>query len=201
MNSILNDIKHDFITGYESNCIEFWLPITDQAVPGVVLDRYWISTCGRIWSTAVNRFLYYFDDKDGYYKVTLNGRNVRTINRFVHRIEMLTFAYFPGCEIFEVNHKDGIKHNLDIYNLEWVTATENKRHACSYGLRENTYGDNSNLATINEDQAREMCRLYSQGKSIDEITLLMGCICSRTHVWRIVTGRCRSKIAKEFNLI
>lgn len=193
-------MNHKFLTGFESNCVEYWAPITDQAVNGVK-PGYWISTCGRIWSEKSHKFLSYYNDKDGYYVTTLPGREVQSIYRRIHRIEMLTFAYFDGCEQFEVNHKDGIKHNLHISNLEWATIVENKRHACETGLRENTYGDNSNLATLTEEQVRHICYLYSNGMSVPEIYTTIGGICSKTHIYRLISGKCRTKVAKELGLI
>lgn len=34
----------------------------------------------------------------------------------------------------EVNHKDGVKHNCAVTNLEWATSDENKKHAKDTGL-------------------------------------------------------------------
>lgn len=200
----LDEHDHSFSSPqYESNCIEYWKPITDNEVWGIRLGKYWISTFGRIWSTASNQFIHPYFDKDGYYVVVLNGRydTRKSIYLMVHRIVMLAFCYFPYCEWYEVNHKDGNKTNIMLNNLEWATPTDNKRHACRMGLRENTYGDKSNLATMTEEQAENVVRLYSEGHTVNEIYEMTNHVCSKCHMERLVKGICRRKLAEKYNLI
>lgn len=66
-------------------------------------------------------------------------RRVKTIGYgelHIHRLLALTFL--PTTETPKklfVNHKDGIKTNLNLGNLEWVTPSENSLHAYRTGLR------------------------------------------------------------------
>ena len=52
----------------------------------------------------------------------------------------------------EVNHKDGNKLNNNLYNLEWVTGSENMKHACANGLKQQKRGiDNEGAKLTKQD--------------------------------------------------
>lgn len=85
---------------------------------------------GHIFSKYTNKILKEYTSKNsGYNNVTLihpKTRKKKTVN--VHRY----VAYFlvEGYEENKVvNHKDGVRTNNSISNLEWVTQKENIQHA------------------------------------------------------------------------
>lgn len=91
--------------------------------------------------------------------LTLNG--VQKVCR-VHRLVMLAFeSECPAGMV--VNHKNGNKLDNRLINLEYVTYSENIRHACNLN-RHNT-GANHHLTKLNEDMVREMRELYAGGQT------------------------------------
>ncbi len=63
----------------------------------------------------------------GYYHITLRKNNTSRIFK-IHRLVLQTFFPINNFEKLQVNHKDGIKDNNNVENLEWVTHQENQLH-------------------------------------------------------------------------
>lgn len=73
------------------------------------------------------------DDKDGYKRVVLYSEG-RSKNIGVHR--MVAEAFIPNPKNYPmVNHKNGIKHDNRVENLEWCDAVFNMQHAVKSGLK------------------------------------------------------------------
>lgn len=78
------------------------------------------------------RILKPFSSKRGYLKVTLT-KNKKTKDVKIHRIVATTFLDNP-LNKRDINHKNGIKTDNRIVNLEWATHQENMQHAFKTGL-------------------------------------------------------------------
>ena len=101
---------------------EQWKQIED--FPG-----YAVSSMGRIRNITTGHILKNYDDGRGYLRVKLHRANLR-----VHIL--VAKAFIPNPENkSEVNHKKGKKNDVRASQLEWVTPSENIKHAWDYGLR------------------------------------------------------------------
>lgn len=98
-------------------------------------DVFQVSTRGRIFSKRTNRILQASTLKTGYLGVSsrIGGRKGKTICLKVHRVVAVAFVLNPN-NLPCVNHIDGVKGNNSVDNLEWVTHSENVRHARDTGL-------------------------------------------------------------------
>ena len=102
------------------------------------LPGYWVSNYGRV---ITNKGI-------GRTGILLKRRLVKgTFNRYrylqrdhhkyyFHRLVLEAFVG-PCPPGMEANHKDGNKNNLNVNNLEWITPSQNCKHAYKLGLMDN----------------------------------------------------------------
>lgn len=98
--------------------------------------------CSNGFRTLKEKFLKHRTDSNGYKYVMLYGTDNQEMWR-IHRLLMVSFRYQKGCEDLVVNHKDGIKSNNNLDNLEWCTRKENALHALENNLRSLNYDYNT----------------------------------------------------------
>lgn len=89
--------------------------------------EYAITSCGRIWSYKTNRFRKTKIQRDGYELIELSHLGVPKTYQ-VHRL--VAEAYIPNPDnLPQVNHKDEVKTNNYVNNLEWCDQSYNQKYS------------------------------------------------------------------------
>ncbi len=99
----------------------------------------------------------------GYAIVTHKG-----IQYFAHRIVM-ALKYGECPKHLQVNHIDGNKLNNRVSNLEFVTASENVRHAIRTKLIVPRCGSENSMAILTEEQVLQIYDRLARGSDNDKI--------------------------------
>lgn len=86
---------------------------------------------------------------------------------FVHRLVAKTWLGFPDGKV--VNHKNGIKTDNRLCNLEWVTAERNVRHAYEIGTKLAIQGSDHGGSILSEDDALDIFNSPLSRKELSEI--------------------------------
>lgn len=119
-------------------------------IPVNKYPAYRISNKGDVWSFKSNRQLKKKLDWQGYYQVQLwndgGGKHVKlaklVLENFTHNRE-------PRME---VNHINGVKNDDRLENLEWVTRSENEKHAYLKGLQKPRRGELSGRSKLTQEE-------------------------------------------------
>lgn len=119
------------------------------------------------------RLLKQWNNNNKYPRVSLQD-NSKSHSILVHRLVAQSFIPNPLEKPF-VNHKNGIKHDNRVENLEWVTANENMRHAYDTGLMEAVHilkgvsKENRWYDKLDQKQYLMIYTLYKNGFSSKDI--------------------------------
>lgn len=119
---------------------------------------YRVSNLGRVYSVRRGIIMKPWLDTGGYFKLRIRGRLV-----FVHRLVM---AAFVGLSELDVNHKNFVRHDNRLENLEYMTTLENARYSAKAGRlsgRQGLSGENSTKAKLTWVQVAEIREAYSGG--------------------------------------
>src|SRR5689334_14338581 len=108
--------------------VEIWKPVPD-------VENYEISSLGNVRHCERKKILKH--------KI-MNGYPVVYIKNKLLRVHILIAKVFlddydeERCADLVVNHKDCDKNNFAISNLEWITRSENTKHAYANGRMRKT---------------------------------------------------------------
>lgn len=176
------------------DCLELWKRIR--------IDRkktsYEVSNLGRVRNIKTLVVKVPHLRKDGYLYVQLHvGKRLRMIN--VHRLVAIAFIPNPNNKP-QVNHIDGIKFHNMVNNLEWVTASENTKHAVDNGLLVNPSGVDAKHAIYPREQIVQTIELLKlktmTSKEISEVTGV-----KLDTVNKIRSGKQQVKLSNELGFV
>lgn len=138
------------------------------------------------WGSLTNRYIKPremkpFKSRSGYLYVDLRDKN-----RFaVHRLVASKFLE-RSPDQNQVNHKNGLKTDNRVENLEWCNQSDNMSHAAELGLRGGFYGKQKLIPS--KDTDAKIMDEYNKRGSIKEMDGFMGCC--RTTIGRYIRKRC-----------
>jgi len=96
--------------------------------------------------------------KDGYYTACL-CKNSDEKNLFVHRL--IAFAFIPKVDNKPfINHKNGVKTDNRIENLEWCDYSDNNKHAYDTGLNSTLKGEKSHFSKLKSADIYSIRNMY-----------------------------------------
>lgn len=105
----------------------------------------------------------------------------------VHRLILSTFAGHPGG--LHCNHKNGNRTDNRLSNLEWVTRSENERHA-RRELGKLMHGHHNTLAKLTDKKVTRIRQLRREGWTFQSLADKFGigvshaCRVAKGEVWR-----------------
>lgn len=129
---------------------------------------YWVSTYGRVYNERSGYIMNGHIVENGYVVVSFKNIYGKRIYYHVHRLVMLAFCPIQNPELYVVNHKDGVKTNNHISNLEWTTQKGNVEHAFRLGLRK--CGEDSSHTVFTNEQVHKVCKCMENGMNLYQLS-------------------------------
>ncbi|GEM_PF-1096207 len=162
-------------------------------VEAIASGKYMVTPDGRVWNLDFRGTGRPVECKQhintaGYLVVTveMSGRKVGAL---VHRLVLLRYlGAHPERRV--ANHRDGVKTNNHIDNLEWVEQSDNVKHAWAAGLRGSSPGFKAKLT---DNDVRRLHELSEAGRTRGQIAFALGVTPSA--VENVLRGRSHAAIS------
>lgn len=133
-----------------------------KAFPGFD-GLYSVSDDGKVLNRKLRKKLHPSPDGKGYMRVCLR-KNGLSYNKSVHQAMAVAFLGDKRATK-TVNHKNGIKSDNRLENLEWLTNAQNMAHAAKLGLRPHPdmRGERNNSAVLSTEDIEYIRLRYNSG--------------------------------------
>lgn len=145
--------------------------------------NYSVSNLGNVRNDNNNYiFKKYLNKVNGYYYITINLGNKKKVIS-VHRL--VAKAFLPNPENKKtVNHKNNIRNDNILSNLEWATQKENIEHCIKEGRRANVKGEKNAKAKLTWDLVNEI-----RNSNLNHKDIQMKYNIEKSHYYNIISYR------------
>lgn len=127
-----------------------------KEVPGY--ENYEVSNFGNIRKKLKPNI-----NKEGYASIGLTDEEGKRKDFRIHRLVAELFIDKIDGK-FLVNHKDGVKDNNNVLNLEWCTPRENTLHAIENGMFKTP------VRNFSKEEKEEMLKMLQNGERIKDVS-------------------------------
>lgn len=152
--------------------------------------KYLVSNYGAIINSKTGKELSLHEQNYGYYGFTVS-HNGKSHSYKIARVVAECFIPNDDPDKTQVNHISGNKKDNGVWNLEWVTPSENQQHALNNGLF------NSYKAPSDQSIIIQACKMLQECVGIPEISSKLGL--SETSISRILTGKTHKYITSKYD--
>lgn len=144
----------------DSTPVEEWILIDDSIVNGISPNSYYISNYGRLYSMITKKLLAAYTNSNMYpeYHLLLSSGVIKHCP--AHQLISKAFHPLDDYSGLIPNHINNQKTHSYEWNLEWITPSENVRHALK--LTKIGYGDTSTNVKLSSNVVESICNLIEQ---------------------------------------
>lgn len=156
---------------------------------------YEVSNTGKVRNSKTGKLLSHYTDKDGYLHTTIMFHG-KLRHKGVHRYVATAFIENPENKP-QVNHINGNKKDNFYLNLEWMTGSENVKHAFKAGLKHSSLGSDNSLSCYTDKQIHDVCRYLQLGMKQTKIANKTGV--NYKYISDIKYGRRWKHVSSQYN--
>jgi hypothetical protein len=156
-----------------------------------MMDYYQVETDGdRCWVVGKDGKDLKASDVNGYRQIGLMMKKGKQKKIYEHRLFAICFIQNPEDKS-DINHKDGVKTNNSLSNLEWNTRSENINHAFQTGLQKPILGEQNGSAKLKDSEIPMIFDMRKMGLTQKAIGDHFGV--SDVQISYILSGKSRSQ--------